>query len=157
MHIELASVYCRYSCTMPMLRTAVKDAAWNELSSLHNSRTAAGAPLGVCELVSINDSNFSALRCADTMDVCIGPHTLFSISVPIHIHDMVMLHERHPDIASEAWCVQLSKSILGDSFWPCMHMKTKTIKGDGRAVSLVWGWLKNLRSIPWMAALIQAI
>ena len=53
-------------------------------------------------------------------------HTHYSRWVPIHIRDMMTLHERHPDVASQfaqGGFVVHKTSILSDSYRSCTQTK----------------------------------
>ena len=103
---------------------------------------------------SLRESNFSlyvAVLVALTPWFFALDHTHYSRWVPIHIRDMMTLHERHPDVASQfaqGGFVVHKTSILIDSYHP-HEQNNKIVKGDGGAVGL----LQNPRALlRWMVA-----
>ena len=106
---------------------------------------------------SLRDANFLlyvAVLVALTPWLFALDHTHYSRWVPIHIRDMMTLHERHPDIATQfaqgGFVVRKTKRPFSAIAIDHAHeQNNKVVKGDGGAVGLLQNPKALLR---WMVA-----
>ena len=106
---------------------------------------------------SLRDANFLlyvAVLVALTPWFFALDHTHYSRWVPIHIRDMMTLHERHPDIATQfaqgGFVVRKTKRPFSAIAIDHAHeQNNKVVKGDGGAVGLLQNPKALLR---WMVA-----